>query len=177
MKKNSQADWIIIQDEIKGKFGFGKRELDTLIKEAERATEPESTRPLYEKEGCYYRTKKIDGGTVAEKISNFILVINEIMTMPNGEEVVSADLKLDGSYVSRNINISNRELLSKSSMQSALQKTGTKWLGNETDIQNLRDYIQHKKVPNENVKIKMHIFYNIKVHNYYISFSIYISCL
>jgi hypothetical protein len=133
VKKNSQADWITIQDEIKSKFGLGKRELDNLIKEAERTTEPENTRPLYEKEGCYYRTKKVDGGVVAEKISNFILVINEIMTMPNGENVVSADLKLDGSYVSKNINISNRDLLSKNSLQSALQKTGTKWLGNETD--------------------------------------------
>jgi len=101
---------------------------------------------LHEAGSSYRRYKRARDGWELETISNFLLLPRERLVMPNGEEVLRAELAMVGRKP-RAVDLPHTALLSRNDLLRALGSTEAAWLGSDRDVMLLREQMRRYEVP------------------------------
>lgn len=101
---------------------------------------------LLENETGYLKQNQTEAGLEPQPISNFLINIVEYLEMPNGEEVVVADVRIEGGPP-RRYHLPHTAFLKRETLQRALNTIVTQWDGTDRDIQLLRGHLLRQNAP------------------------------
>jgi hypothetical protein len=148
VKRTDLSEWAVMKGNLKGKVNLNDLESATkraclrLVTEEERS---ERIPSLREDESGYYKLKQSQQGIERIVLSNFKLLARERLTMPDGREVLSVDLVVNGGQP-RRLDLDHHAFIGWRDLLSHLPTSEAVWLGNDKDVQLLRAHLLRKDV-------------------------------
>lgn len=143
VRYEAPAEWALIKHELKGDVNLNDLTRATgqvslrLVSDDER---PNRLPVIIEDDYGYQREKNTQAGPIRETISNFRLVVRERLTMPEDDEVLSADLIINGRY-KRRLDLTHTALTSSRDLLNHIPTPDVVWLGTDRDVQILRGHL------------------------------------
>jgi len=153
----AKVDSAIKRDELMGKvkdatgirMGALRDDLEkAMLSDADDAHAPGASGKkadgLIEDEHGYLKRGHTKEGEVTDRLSNFSIQVRERITLEDGNEVLSVDLRIDGEPAA-SLELPHKSLLATRDLLTSLGTSRAWWLGSDRDVQLLRAHLVQQK--------------------------------